>query len=110
MNEDGTKTVTYKGDYAPNALPLGDLQKSAAHVLNIVMQSSQFEKITKEYEGEQIIAAPYTEKYADELKTFITVGEAPEEPEPADEYVLATEIVPVAEETVPAAESAMPTD
>ncbi len=37
VNEDGTKTVTYKGNFAAKALPLGDLQKSAAHVLNVIM-------------------------------------------------------------------------
>ena len=69
-NADGTKTVTYKGDYSPNALPLGDLQKAAANVLNVIMQSSQFEKITKEYEGEVVKVGAYSTKYAQELKTF----------------------------------------
>ena len=70
-NADGTKTITYKGDYTGvNNLPLGDLQKSAAAVLNIIMQSTQFEKITKEYEGEVIKVPAYSTKYAQELKTF----------------------------------------
>ncbi len=72
VNEDGTKTVTYKGDFAANTLPLGDLQKAAAHVLNIVMQSTQFEKITKEYEGEVVTVDSYSGKYAPELKTFLS--------------------------------------
>ena len=81
-NEDGTKTVTYKGEYGTNSLPLGDLQKSAAAVLHIIMNSTQFEKITKEYEGEQVKVEPYTEKFADELKTFMEGGEAPALPTP----------------------------
>ena len=81
-NEDGTKTVTYKGEYGTNSLPLGDLQKSAAAVLHIIMNSTQFEKITKEYEGEVVKAEPYTEKYAEELKTFMEGGEAPALPTP----------------------------
>ncbi len=80
VNADGTKTVTYKGNYGPNALPLGDLQKSAAAVLNIIMSSTQFEKITKEYEGEVIAAEPYSEKYADELKSYVECYELIENP------------------------------
>jgi hypothetical protein len=70
-NADGTKTVTYKGDYAKHSLPLGDLQKAAMHVLNIIMQSSQFEKITSEYEGEVITAEPYSLKYAADLQNVM---------------------------------------
>ena len=72
MNADGTKTLTYKGNYAANTLPLGDLQKSAAAVLNVIMQSSQFEKICGEYEREVVKAESYSTKYANELKTFQT--------------------------------------
>ena len=67
-NADGTKTVTYKGDFSPNALPLGDLQKAAAHVLHVIMNSAQFEKITKEYEGDVVTVGSFTEKYADQLR------------------------------------------
>ncbi len=73
-NADGTKTVTYKGDFSPNALPLGDLQKAAAHVLNVIMNSAQFEKITKEYEGDVITVGSFTEKYADQLRFAMDSG------------------------------------
>ena len=43
-------------------VPLGDLQKSAAHILNIIMQTQQFEKITGEYPGAVVAAEPYSEK------------------------------------------------
>lgn len=38
-NQDGTKTVTYKGRYDEPRLYLGDLQRSAMRVLNTIMQS-----------------------------------------------------------------------
>ena len=47
---DGTKTyVEYTGYYEDNnTLPLGDLQKAARNVLNVIMDSTQFVKIGQE--------------------------------------------------------------
>ena len=47
---DGTKTyVEYTGYYEDNnTLPLGDLQKAARNVLNVIMDSTQFDKIGDE--------------------------------------------------------------
>jgi len=44
-NQDGTKTVKYKGRYDEPKLYLGDLQRSAIRVLNTVMQSTQFKNM-----------------------------------------------------------------
>ena len=46
-NQDGTKTITYKGRYDEPKLYLGDLQRSAMRVLNTIMQSKQFKDIHK---------------------------------------------------------------
>ncbi|BCZ48953.1 beta-glucosidase [Clostridium gelidum] len=46
-NQDGTKTVTYKGRYDEPKLYLGDLQRSAIRVLNTIMQSTQFKNMHK---------------------------------------------------------------
>ena len=85
-NEDGTKTVTYKGNYAPNTLPLGDLQKSAANVLNIIMQSTQFGKITREYPGDIVTIRSYTRQFNNQLKSYMTreTVELPSEREKAN--------------------------
>ena len=85
-NADGTKTITYKGNYGANSLPLGDLQKSAANVLNIIMKSTQFQKITTEYEGQVVRVQPYSNLYSRELKTYManTTVELPSEREKAN--------------------------
>ena len=41
-------SVTYKGEYKNNTLPLGDLQKATRNVLNVIMDSIQFKKIGTE--------------------------------------------------------------
>lgn len=41
-------SVTYKGEYKGNTLPLGDLQKATRNVLNVIMDSIQFKKIGTE--------------------------------------------------------------
>lgn len=69
-NEDGTKTVTYKGRYDDPKLYLGDLQRSAMRVLNAVMQSTQFKKMNSE-----VNLQPYTEQYND-LTNYLTVSKS----------------------------------
>ena len=44
--EPGGSNAQILAAYENGSLPLGDLQKAAAHVLNIVMQSAQFEALT----------------------------------------------------------------
>ncbi|MBT2658368.1 glycoside hydrolase family 3 C-terminal domain-containing protein [Bacillus sp. ISL-18] len=43
-NSDGTRTVTYKGDFL-GVMYLGDLQKSAMNVLHTIMQTTQYAKL-----------------------------------------------------------------
>ncbi|NYC51648.1 glucan-binding YG repeat protein [Clostridium beijerinckii] len=63
------RIVTYYGKYVDNnTIYLGDLQKSAMNVLNIIMQSTQFEKM---YKDKGVKAKSYTEKYND-LKNYMT--------------------------------------
>jgi len=51
-----------------NTLLLGDLQKCAMHVLNVIMQSTQFAKMNAD---KGVKAVSYTEKYND-LKDYLT--------------------------------------
>ena len=69
LKEDGDNTViTYKGYYEDNNISLGDLQKSTAAILRIVMASNQFADLFDDVE-----AVSYTEARADQLKTYQTV-------------------------------------
>lgn len=65
------RIVIYKGSYADNnTLLLGDIQKSAIHVLNIIMQSTQFTKMNAD---KGVKAIPYTAQF-NNLKTYVTVS------------------------------------
>ena len=65
------RIVTYHGNYANNnTIYLGDLQKSAMRVLNIIMQSTQFAKLNAD---KGVKAVSYTENY-DDLKDYITLS------------------------------------
>lgn len=65
------RIVTYKGSYAKNnTIFLGDLQKSAIRVLNIIKQSTQFEKM---YADKGVKVSSYSGKYAN-LKDYQTVS------------------------------------
>lgn len=69
LKEDGDNTViTYKGYYKDNNISLGDLQKSTANILRIVMASNQFADLFDDVE-----AVSYTEARADQLVTYQTV-------------------------------------
>lgn len=61
----GGSGASLYAQYESGILCLGDLQKSAANVLNIIMQSAQFEMLTG------IQAEPYSQKF--ELQDYITV-------------------------------------
>jgi len=65
------RIVTYYGNYANNnTIYLGDLQKSAMNVLNIIMQSTQFAKMNAD---KGVKAISYTGKY-DDLKDYLTLS------------------------------------
>lgn len=66
INGDTVK-VTYHGNYAPNTLSLGDVQKSAIHILNVMKDTGAFEQ----YSGET--APSYTEKRADRLVDYYSI-------------------------------------
>lgn len=69
VKEDGDNTViTYKGHYKDNNIALGDLQKSTANILKVVMASDQFASLFDDVE-----AKSWTESYADELVNYLTV-------------------------------------
>lgn len=62
------RQVTYKGNYDDSQkLYLGDVQKSVIHILELLMNTSQFQSMNSEVE-----LTPYTEKYAAELKEYIS--------------------------------------
>jgi glucan-binding YG repeat protein len=62
--------ITYKGSYADNnTIYLGDLQKSAMRVLNMIMQSSQFAKMNAD---KGVTAKSYEEQFND-LKNYLTL-------------------------------------
>lgn len=64
------RIVTYYGKYVDNnSIYLGDLQKCAMRVLNIIMQSTQFAKMNSD---KGVAAKSYTEKY-DDLKNYLTL-------------------------------------
>lgn len=60
-----TTTVTYTGYYEDNNISLGDLQKSTAHILKVVMASDQFANLFDDVE-----AVSWTQTYADELVSY----------------------------------------
>lgn len=65
------RIVTYKGSYANNnTIFVGDLEKSAMNVLNIIMQSTQFAKMNAD---KGVKAVSYTEKY-DNFKNYLTIS------------------------------------
>lgn len=64
--EPGGSNASIAAAVNDGVLPLGDLQKSAAHVLNIIMQSAQFEDLTG------IPAGPYSEKF--DLTAYLTLS------------------------------------
>lgn len=57
-------TVTIKGDYAVT-MRLGDLQRSAVNILNIVMQSAPFQELASIQAVSGIAAHPYTAQFTD---------------------------------------------
>jgi beta-glucosidase len=64
------RIVTYKGSYQNNnTIYLGDLQKSAMRVLNMIMQSTQFAKMNVD---KGVTAKPYEEEF-DDLKNYLTL-------------------------------------
>lgn len=67
-NDDGTSTINYKGDYKDNNITLGDLQKSTANILGIVMSSNQFANLFDDVES-----VSYTEARQDQLTVYTTV-------------------------------------
>ena len=61
-------TIVYKGNYKDNNISLGDLQKSTANILRVVMASNQFAALFDDVE-----AVSYTEARADKLETYLTI-------------------------------------
>lgn len=61
-------TIVYKGNYKDNNISLGDLQKSTANILKVVMASNQFAALFDDVE-----AVSYTEARADKLETYLTI-------------------------------------
>lgn len=73
INEDGSKTVTYKGTKKEAYTTLGDVQKSAMNLLNILLKSSTCKYVYNEKTGyEPIDVKPYSSLFGD-LKKYITV-------------------------------------
>lgn len=67
---DEPTNITYKGSYVDNnTIYLGDLQKSAMRVLDIIMQSTQFAKMNSD---KGVTAKPYEEQF-DDLKNYLTL-------------------------------------
>ena len=65
------RIITYKGSYTNNnTIFVGDLQKSAMNVLNIIMQTTQFAKMNAD---KGVKAVSYTEKYND-IKDYLTIS------------------------------------
>lgn len=65
------RTVTYNGSYLNNnTLLLGDIQKSAMNVLNIILKSTQFAKMNAD---KGVVAVPYAAQF-NNLKAYITVS------------------------------------
>ncbi len=66
-------TVTLTGNYpASYDMRLGDLQRSAAHILTIVMQSLPFQQLATIQNVRGITAGPYTGQFH-HLRQFLTV-------------------------------------
>lgn len=65
-NEDGTTTITYRGDYQENNITLGDLQKSVINILKIILCSNQFADMFADVEAQS-----YTKLHEDKLTEYI---------------------------------------
>jgi hypothetical protein len=73
MNDDGTKTVTYTGTSNDKTgkdidISLGDVQKSAVHILNAVMASNNFAA-----QFSDVKAQSYTDARTDLLTSYLSV-------------------------------------
>lgn len=73
VNEDGSKTVTYKGTYTPAYITLGDVQKSAMNLLNVLLKSWTVNLVYNASTGyEPIEVKPYSSLFED-LKSYLMV-------------------------------------
>ncbi|HHV10840.1 MAG TPA: hypothetical protein GXX75_11250 [Clostridiales bacterium] len=71
QNEDGTKTVTYKGTRRDAYITLGDVQKSAMNLLNVILKSSTCKYVYNEETGyEPVAVKPYSSLF-DNLKEYV---------------------------------------
>ncbi len=72
-NEDGSKTITYKGTYTPAYITLGDVQKSAMNLLNVLLKSWTVNLVYNEATGyEPIEVKPYSSLF-ENLKSYLAV-------------------------------------
>jgi beta-glucosidase len=70
-------TVTVKGNYAPvKPLRLGDLQRSAMQVLDVVMQSTPFQQLAQQQGVRGITVAPYSRQFL-HLTDWVTTSTGP---------------------------------
>jgi beta-glucosidase len=73
INEDGSKTVTYKGTRREAYTTLGDVQKCAMNLLNVLLKSSTCKYVYNAETGyEPVDVKPYSSFFGD-LKKYITV-------------------------------------
>jgi beta-glucosidase len=73
INEDGSKTINYKGTRREAYITLGDVQKSARNLLSVILKSSICKYVYNEDTGyEPIDVKPYSSLFED-LKNYITV-------------------------------------
>ena len=73
VNEDDTKTITYTGTYTPAYITLGDVQKSAMNLLNVILKSWTVKLVYNASTGyEPIEVKPYSSLFKD-LKSYLKV-------------------------------------
>lgn len=73
INEDGSKTVTYNGIRKEAYITLGDVQKSAMNILNVLLKSSTCKYVYNEDTGyEPIDVKPYSSLFG-KLKVYLSV-------------------------------------
>ncbi|MFB3160185.1 glycoside hydrolase family 3 C-terminal domain-containing protein [Neobacillus sp. 179-J 1A1 HS] len=73
QNKDGSKTIIYKGARKEAYITLGDVQKSAMNVLNVLLKSSTCKYVYNADTGyDPIDVKPYSSLFED-LKKYITV-------------------------------------
>ena len=68
-------TVTLKGEYRVD-MRLGDLQRSAMHILTVAMQSEPFAQLAAQQGVSGIHVGPYADRFGD-LPQFLTVRRSP---------------------------------